>query len=172
MSKKLKKEKLINKKFLKIPYKLNNCNYKGVNCITLCKLFLNDNNIDTDYIEKNFRKAKLSIGNLGDKRLLKILNEDPVKLMKLLLKGSDVVLPDKVEKYDLVVFTEENSRKLCHLGIMINKGWFLHILEDGKGSRVEQFNKYWLSRLGGFIRLKSVLNKKNKKRILLEGVLE
>ena len=50
------------------------------------------------------------------------------------------------KNYDLMVFKASNSNYLTHFGLYLERGKFLH-MEEGKTSKIELLDDYWLSSL-------------------------
>ena len=136
----IKPKDLVKKKFLGIKYKLNGRNFKGTDCLGLVWLFLKENGIDIPEsdglpIHKNW------------------WIHDPDRYINGCIKaGGRFVLLPEIKRLDLIFFVNNPIHKHPnHSGIMLNSGWFLHILED-EVSEVTMIDSKWLKRFGGAIR--------------------
>ena len=136
------KDLKVKKKFIGIKYKLNGRDFKGTDCLGLIWLFLKDNGIDIPEsdglpISKDWWR------------------HDPNRYINGLYKlGAENVFVKEIERLDIILFINSaTNRAISHSAIMLNKGWFLHILENRK-SEVQIINKYWLSRLDSILRIR------------------
>lgn len=163
------KDSLIDQKYIGLSYDLNGEDFNGINCITLMKLYLNGHGISVERIEKELRKELKKHIILNILLLNSVLKKDPLKLLNIFLHNGDIVTLNLLNQFDIILFSKENIRnEISHAGIMVNSGWFLHILNDGLGSRLEQMNQYWLNRLYACIRTEEVLKHTQKHRLIIQ----
>ncbi len=140
MSIRLKQEEIVDKKFLGIPYKLNGQGFENTDCLKLMALYLKENG---RYVPE---AAWQEISE--DWR-----DKDSERYVKSLLKEGDIIPLKMLDKFDIILFVFSGKRRnIEHAGIMVNKGWFLHIMEDGV-SEVTQLNKIWIDKIGATVRL-------------------
>jgi cell wall-associated NlpC family hydrolase len=65
------------------------------------------------------------------------------------------VEPDRVAAGDLVFFGSSAKNRIYHVGIMIDRDYFVHAESHGRGVRIEKLSHVWYaSRLAGFGRVK------------------
>ena len=132
---------LVDKKFVGLPWERLGRTEKGVDCIGIVWLYLKANGIDvpdTDGlpIPKDWKK------------------QDAERMLKGVLKYGDMTTLNRVEKFDIVLFSLSNmTRKMPdHIAVMVSHSHFLHITEYGV-SQVQGMDMFWRERLVGAVRL-------------------
>lgn len=138
---KIDHSKLVDSKFLGIPFVSMGRSFDGVDCVGIVWLFLKENGIevpDTDGlpVPRDWKK------------------HDAERLINMVLKLGDLAPLKKLKKFDVILFTLSDSKRRVpdHIAVLISHSHFLHITENGI-SCVEGFNEFNVDRLSGAFRL-------------------
>lgn len=148
MSVKISPEKLIDKKFLGIPYKLHSKTYEECDCIGLAILFLREHGLEYEYDD-----------NKGPV-MARWWETHPRRFLDAFLAMGNVVKWPELQKFDcmLLMGEEEGATFPSCVGLMIDDRHFIGSLPS-RGSFISELNVYWKSRFWSAIRLHKVAEK-------------
>ena len=118
-------------KYLNIPYKYRGATKEGLDCIGLCQMIAQDNDIIIGNI--NYDNIPLDlVSNVFD---INMNNQAKYK---------------EVEPKEHVLIVFRVMGKIQHIGYMISKDKFLHIMEGTRVSLESIYSPVWAKRIVGY----------------------